>query len=95
MTQYAVNLEELDHVVGRAGTLTQQVDTWLRDLDAMLSRLQERWSGEAATAQLEAHKQWAHGAQQMRDALDELRLSAQAAHTNYSSALSANREMWQ
>lgn len=90
-----MDLEELDSVVGHADELTKQVETWLNDLDALLSRLHETWSGETAAAQLEAHRQWVLGAEQMSESLRNLRSAAHTAHANYSSAVSANSKMWQ
>lgn len=95
MSDYAVDLGELDSVVGHAGDLTNQVELWLHDLEALLSRLHETWSGQAASAQLEAHQRWVLGTRHMHNSLHALKASAHTAHTNYSSAVAANSKMWQ
>ncbi|QNG17397.1 WXG100 family type VII secretion target [Rhodococcus triatomae] len=94
MTSFAVDLERLAQIVDRAGELTRSVDQWLDDLDARVTRLHETWQGDAASAQLQAHLEWARGAQQMREALAALEVSAHTAHSNYTSAVSANLRMW-
>ena len=94
MPAFAVDLTRLDATVAVLGDRTAAVETLLADLDARIARLHELWSGAAAAAQLDAHRRWLAGAQDMRDGLAAMRAAAATAHGNYSAAVAANVAMW-
>jgi WXG100 family type VII secretion target len=72
----------------------QEVTEVLDDVDAAVAALRSTWHGEASDQQAQAQQQWDEGAEQMKAALEQLRTIAQAAHGNYSDAVSKNGQMW-
>ncbi len=52
------------------------------------------WSGTAAAAHAEAHRQWSEGAAMMQDALGKLQPAGKIAHHNYTGAAATNQHMW-
>lgn len=91
---FAVDLDSLDDVVTRLANLEKSIEQQLADLDTRIRQIHGVWSGEAAAAQLAAHREWMAGAQQMRAGLGALRAAASTAHSNYSAAVAANKQMW-
>lgn len=94
MPAYAVDLDRLDGVVdlltARSAAVSEQLDL----LDARIAALQSLWHGDAADAQLAAHRQWVAGAQDMRDGLEAMRAAVETAGGNYRSAAASNVAMW-
>lgn len=94
MTAYRVDLDALDRTISAMQSTSDTVGAELTALDGHIAALHGVWSGEAAAAQLQAHREWSEGAKAMRDALDTLRALARTAHGNYSAAVAANQKMW-
>ena len=94
MPAFTVDLDALDEAIqvmeARSAAIAAQLDT----LDGQIGRLHDVWTGEAAAAQLAAHRQWLAGAKEMREGLDAIRAAARTAHGNYSAAVTANLSMW-
>ncbi|MFI9509081.1 WXG100 family type VII secretion target [Nocardia sp. NPDC052566] len=91
---YTVNLEQLDDAIAKMAKFGADVEGWLGEVDAHIADLHLSWSSKAATAQREAHDRWMAGAAEMRENLEELREVARKAHTNYTTAINTNVEMW-
>lgn len=91
---FVVDLEKLDSVVSRLAAFEQTLERHIADVDARVQRVHQVWSGDAAAAHLAAHREWMAGARQMRTALTEITTAAATAHSNYSAALAANKQMW-
>lgn len=91
---FVVNLEQLDNVVSRLAAFEQTLERHIADVDARVQRIHGVWSGDAAAAHLAAHRGWMAGAQEMRTALTEIKAAAATAHSNYSAAVAANKQMW-
>lgn len=94
MAGFSVDLEELlagvDHMTAFHSTLEQT----LASVRASVTALGMTWHGDAASAQESAQRQWDDGAQQLREALAQLRDIAEQAHSNYSNAVATNTRMW-
>jgi hypothetical protein len=52
---FAVDLDELDHVVGRLSSFERLLEARLAELDATVATLQPAFTGAAATAQRARH----------------------------------------
>ncbi|MGH3718479.1 MAG: WXG100 family type VII secretion target [Pseudonocardiaceae bacterium] len=91
---FVVDLEQLDGVVSRLAAFEQTLERRIADVDARVQGVHGVWSGDAAAAQLAAHREWLAGAGRMRTALAEITAAATTAHANYSAAVAANKRMW-
>jgi len=91
---FVVDLEQLDSVMSRLAAFEQTLERHIADVDARVQHIHGVWSGDAAAAHLAAHRGWMAGAQEMRTALAEIKAAAATAHSNYSAAIAANKQMW-
>lgn len=94
MPAFTVDLDALDETIALLAARSAAIAAELATLDGHIARLHDVWSGEAAAAQLAAHRQWLAGAEEMRTGLEEIRAAAATAHGNYSAAVTANLAMW-
>jgi WXG100 family type VII secretion target len=92
--EFGVDTDELMALVTRIAAFEQRIEAMVVDVDSQVSSLRASWHGSAAAAQADAHRRWAEGAQQMREALEELRRAGKKAHQNYTGAAQANLTMW-
>ena len=92
--RFVVDLEHLDSVVSRLVSFEKALEKHIADVDACVQRVHSVWSGGAAAANLAAHREWMAGVQEMRTALAEIKAAAATAHSNYSAAVAANKQMW-
>jgi WXG100 family type VII secretion target len=92
--KYAVDLDELDRVIGDIAAFTQRLEARLEEANARVRTLHTTWSGAAADEHNLAHQRWAASEQQMREGLAVMRGIAATAHSNYTRAVTANSTMW-
>ncbi|MBW3086637.1 ESAT-6-like protein EsxE [Austwickia sp. TVS 96-490-7B] len=92
---FSVDLSRLDATVADLERAETAIEKELAELDAAVARLQHVWTGEAASAQAEAHQRWITSAATMRHGLLRMREAARTAHTNYSAGAAANVQMWE
>ncbi|MGH3427287.1 MAG: WXG100 family type VII secretion target, partial [Mycobacteriales bacterium] len=59
---FVVDLEQLDGVVSRLAAFEQTLERRIADVDARVQGVHGVWSGDAAAAQLAAHREWLAGA---------------------------------
>lgn len=90
-----VDFAQLQAAIDHMTRFEQDVSECLDDIDHTMAALRATWHGEASDSHAQAQQQWETGAQQMKTALEQLRKIAQAAHTNYSDAVSKNGQMWE
>lgn len=90
---FQVDLNELDNITARAAGFIGFLGDSLTALEQRVATLQQSWTGDAADAQVDAFRQWAAGAADVRDGIEAMRQAALAAHERYSSAVDANRRM--
>lgn len=89
-----MNTDELMAIVTRIADFEQRIEAMVAEVDQQVTGLHASWEGTAAAAQADAHRRWAQGAQQMREALQELQRAGKKAHQNYTGAAQANLTMW-
>jgi len=94
MAAFSVDLEALLAGVDQMSAFHAKLEQALASVDSSVSALGRSWHGDAAAAQDGAQHQWNQGAQQLREALAQLRDIVEQAHTNYSDAAATNTRMW-
>lgn len=92
--EFGVNTDELMAIVTRIADFERRIEAMVAEVDQQVASLHASWEGSAAAAQADAHRRWAEGAQQMREALQELQQAGKRAHQNYTGAAQANLTMW-
>jgi WXG100 family type VII secretion target len=90
-----VDFERLQAAVDRMAEFGRDVAELLEDVERSTTNLRSTWHGEASDAQAQAQRQWEDGAEQMRMALSQMQKVAEAAHKNYTDAVSKNGQMWE
>ena len=89
-----MNTDELMALVTRIADFEQRIEAMVADVETQVASLHATWQGTAGIAQADAHRRWTEGAQEMREALQELRQAGKKAHQNYTGAATANLTMW-
>ena len=90
---FVVDLEGLLDLVADLGTFDAAVERQAADLESEMSALHAQWTGEAASAQAQAHARLQDGLSWMRTGLAQMRQAGSLAHGNYSAAVVANQSM--
>jgi WXG100 family type VII secretion target len=93
-TRFAVDLGQLDEVIGRLRLHHEHLDSIDARLTVAVRRLHDDWSGVAADAHTDVHAQWDAGFAAMRSALTGMRAAAEVARDNYHAAVEANVALW-
>lgn len=94
MADFSVDLEALLAGVDHMSAFDASLEQALASVRASVAALSSNWHGDAAAAQDAAQQQWDAGAQQLREALTQLRDIAEQAHANHSNAAANNTRMW-
>ena len=89
-----VEFAQLQAAIDHMARYQQDVKACLEDIDQTMKRLRATWHGGASESQADAQARWDGGADQMTNALDQLRKIAQQAHENYNDAVTQNKAMW-
>jgi WXG100 family type VII secretion target len=92
--RYRVDLDELQRVVDSLDAFQRTLDRRLASLDQANSELHVTWEGEAADANVLAHRKLAQGGREVHRALVAMHEAARKAHASYSAAARANVETW-
>jgi WXG100 family type VII secretion target len=95
VTEFAVDLDELRHVVERMARCEDTMRALAARLSTRVDDLHAGWDGLAATAQHEAQAEWESGFAAMRDGLEQMRDAVRVAHDNYDGAARTNQHLWQ
>jgi WXG100 family type VII secretion target len=93
-SEFQVDLDHLDHLVGKLNGLAGFLSDNLDDIDDKVATLQGTgWEGLAAQAYTDAHRQWSTGAREFADGVRTVAEAAQAAHDRYTRAIDLNSRM--
>lgn len=93
-SEFSVDLERLDRLVGRLTGLSGFVHENLDGLDELIAGLVGTgWESVAAQAYNDAHVQWAKGAREFAEGIADMSDAVRAAHTRYSRAIDLNYQM--
>lgn len=96
MSEFSVDLDDLDRIVARLSGLAGFINDHLDDIDAKVTALTGTgWESVAAQAYSEAHRQWVTGAREFAGGVREMSDTARRAHTRYSTAAEVNKQMLQ
>ncbi|MCA2206184.1 WXG100 family type VII secretion target [Nocardia rosealba] len=90
---FRVDLDELDQLVTRVSGFTGFLNESLDGLKQRIAAVQQTWHGQAADAQDAAFREWHLGATEVVEGIDAMRAAVRAAHTRYTAAIEANRQM--
>jgi len=91
---FRVDPVTLTEAVARMGDYVRYVESMVSEIDSLVAHVHVTWSGEAADANREAHRHWAHGEALIREALAQLRSAGATAHANYCEVMAVNLAMW-
>ena len=91
---FSVDPAAIEDAAERMGDFVRYAESVVAEIDTLVTNLHVTWSGEAAAAHAEAHRLWARGEANMREALARLTAAGNAAHNNYTGAMHANTNMW-
>lgn len=92
---FSVDLDQLDRIVSRLAGLAGFITEHLETLDEKVAKVHAgSWSGATADAHRAAHSQWATAAQEVNQGVADMSTAARNAHTQYTSAISANTTMF-
>lgn len=94
MTRYRVESAALARVVTELDELTAFAKQIVADVDRAAAAVSAQWTGQANQQYLDAHAEWAAGAQQMTDAAAAIHERAATAAANYDALANHLRAMW-
>lgn len=95
MSEFSVDLAELDAVVSRLSGLSGFISDHLAELDRRVAAVHNgSWSGRAATAHKTAHDEWTAAAAEFVQGVTDMSFAARAAHEHYTYATTANTKMF-
>ncbi|MCX5045077.1 WXG100 family type VII secretion target [Aldersonia sp. NBC_00410] len=94
-SKFEFDLDEIDRVTSAVRGFGGFVTDLLESLDARVAQLiqEGKWSGYAADAYADEHRDWAVAVREIVDGLTDMETAARNAHESYSTAMEANRRM--
>ncbi|WP_442799961.1 WXG100 family type VII secretion target [Nocardia sp. NBC_01730] len=93
--EFEFDLDHIDQVTARARGFKEFFADHLDQLERRVQGLVHggRWTGEAAAAYAEEHRDWMAAARELLDGLWQVEQAAQAARDAYANAMDVNRRM--
>ncbi|BCI52142.1 ESAT-6-like protein [Mycolicibacterium litorale] len=95
MTQLVVSFTQMQSAIDHMREFDRDVAECLEDVDRTMAALRMTWHGEASDSQARAQQQWEDGAEQMKQALSQLKNIAETARRNYADTVEKNGRMWE
>ncbi|MFI6212518.1 WXG100 family type VII secretion target [Nocardia brasiliensis] len=94
-SEFHFDLEHIDQVTARARGFKEFFADQLEQLESRVQGVVQsgQWTGAAATAYAEEHRDWMAGARELLDGLAQMEQAAQAAHDSYARAIEVNVRM--
>jgi WXG100 family type VII secretion target len=91
---FSVDLDQLDNIVSRLSGVAEFITDHLTILDQKVAAAHAgSWSGPTADAHRTAHSEWSSAAQEFVQGVVDMGAAARNAHTQYTSAVTANGTM--
>nr|WP_296769426.1 WXG100 family type VII secretion target [Rhodococcus sp. (in: high G+C Gram-positive bacteria)] len=91
---YTVDLALLDETTELIARFVRTLESTLTDIDTdVVQRCLGVWGGEGSAAYRERQARWTEAIARANGEVEEMRLAARTAHSNYSSAKSTNISM--
>ncbi|WP_083889232.1 WXG100 family type VII secretion target [Nocardia pneumoniae] len=90
---FKVDLQHLEDVTARVRGFKEFVTGHLDELDSRAKALGSSWTGPAAAAYAQAHREWAVGAADVQEGLQALEDATRRAHETYTGAVATNVRM--
>ena len=94
MAKFTVDPPKLAEAVTQMEHFHKAVELAVTTAESAMSQVGQSWQGEAATTGQEAYRRLHVGAEQMRQALGQLKGFLDNAHTGYTTAITQNSQMW-
>ncbi|WP_370010975.1 WXG100 family type VII secretion target [Nocardia cyriacigeorgica] len=91
--EYTVDLNELENITSRVRGYQAFLTDGLAELETRIEGLKSSWSGVAANAFADAHRDWSAAVADMAEGLRALETTAVRAHTSYSAVSATNLKM--
>ena len=92
---YSLDVDQLVSVIDELTRGHAALSALGDDLERRIAGLHLIWDGEAAQAHRLAQAAWDQGFADMREALARMREAADTARHNYTSAATANHQLWE
>ncbi|TDZ90216.1 WXG100 family type VII secretion target [Mycobacteroides salmoniphilum] len=94
-SEFSFDLDHIEQVTSRARGFKEFVTENLDQLESRAQKLVQsgQWTGAAAAAYVEAHKEWMDAARELVEGLNQMEEAARTAHGAYSEAQEANLRM--
>ncbi|KUI23925.1 hypothetical protein AU196_02275 [Mycobacterium sp. IS-1742] len=90
-----VSFPQMQSAIDHMRDFERDVAECLEDVNGTMAALRATWHGDASDAQAQAQQQWEDGAEQMKQALSQLKTIAEMARRNYADAVDKNGRMWE
>lgn len=90
---FAFDIDELDQLISRSDGFIGFLAESLDGINNRIAAIQQNWHGAAATAQEEAYREWATGADAVVDGLTRMYNAVVTARDAYSQASETNLRM--
>ena len=94
MARFHVDPEKLADAVRQMQDFHTALVEAVAEADSLMARVDQTWDGEAASTGQDGYRRLHAGAEQMREALGQLKKFLGNAHKGYVSAISGNSQMW-
>lgn len=91
--EFKVNLAQLEDLTARIRGFKEFASGYLAELDNKANALGSMWTGQAAAAYAEAHREWAVGAADVQDGLQAVQDATVRARESYAGAVTTNLRM--
>lgn len=91
--RFTVDLDKLDALAARIRGFAGFVDDQLKALDGQAKQSEAHWTGSAATAYSDAHREWLQGAAELAHGLKTLEDTVKHVHEAHTTAVADNRKI--
>lgn len=93
-SEFSVDLDHLDEIVTKLSALASFIGERLDWIDARVAAAATTgWSGVAAQAYADAHREWIAGAREFVEGVQDMSDAARKAHENFTHAVDLNSKM--
>lgn len=88
--RFSVDLDKLDSLAARIRGFAGFIDDQLKAIDGKAKEAEGHWTGAAATAYSDAHREWMSGAAELAHGLKTLEDAVKHVHEAHTTAVSDN-----
>lgn len=92
--QQSMDFAGMDEMVAVLSRATGEIEAELRELDARLDVLKDRWTGAASEAHAEAHRAWSSAITALHDVIRDAASTSAAVTARHRAARDASGRLW-